>query len=210
MTILVYQTYFPCLAQAALMLQAEKVYMEVCGNYEKQTYRNRTLIYGANGKQTLSIPVHYTQTKRQLYKDVRISYAEPWQADHKKAIEAAYKSSPFFEFYEYELLPLFERKDTFLLDFNTACFEKIEQCLDISVVLENSMTFEKTPSKTQDYRTLVNPKTLTSALVSYTQVFSSKYGFIDNLSILDLLFNEGPNSVNYLLKQQVRFIEQAS
>ena len=207
MEVLLHLTYFPNIAQFAPMLQADKVLFEAHGNYEKQTYRNRTDILGPNGKQALSIPVHFTQKKRQLYRDVKISYSEDWQGNHKKSIDAAYKSSPFFEFYEDELLPLFTKKETYLYDFNNRCFETICECLGISFTVEETQMFEKSPKGFLDFRDLVKIKTEIENLKPYTQVFSAKYDFAQNLSILDLLFNEGPNSINYLQAQKIKLIQ---
>lgn len=206
MEVLLHQTYFPNIAHYALLCQAEKAFFEAHGNYEKQTYRNRTYILGPNGKQALSIPVYFTQKERQLYRDVKISYAEDWQANHKKSIDAAYKSSPFFEFYEDDLLPLFTQKEIFLYDFNRACFEVISKCLGISPIIEETQAFEKVADEKVDYRHLVQVKSSIGSLDTYTQVFSAKYDFEPNLSILDLLFNEGPNSINYLEAQKVKSI----
>ena len=206
MQVLLHHTYFPNIAHFALMYQAEKVVFEAHGNYEKQTFRNRTYILGPNGKQLLSIPVYFTQKKRQLYKDVKISYAEDWQDNHKKSIDAAYKSSPFFEFYEDELLPLFTRKETYLYDYNLMCFEKVCDCLGLSLSISETEGFNKSPKQSYDFRNVVHVKTSIDSLESYTQVFSSKFNFEENLSILDLLFNEGPNSISYLEQQKIKFI----
>ena len=199
MKVILYHSYFPSIFQFALMLQAQEIVFECFGNYEKQTLRNRTYIYGPNGKQVLSIPVNYTQNNRQLYKNVKIAYNTPWQSHHKKSLDTAYKSSPFYEFYVDELNSLFEIKPEYLMDFNIACLEKICECLQVSLSTKNTTDFEKEPKYLKDYRSLANVKTHNPECIPYTQVFSEKHGFINNLSVLDLLFNEGPNTVNYLL-----------
>ena len=201
MDVLLGHTYFPSIANFVLLVNSEKVWFEVCDNYEKQTYRNRAYIFGANGKQALSIPVNYTQKNRQLYKDVQISHVSPWQSIHQKSIESAYRSSPFFEYYEDDLETLFVKKAKFLLDYNIRCLEVILNCLQLSIDLESTSTFKKEPKHCIDYRGLIQVNSEVQSFENYTQVFSEKHGFINNLSILDLLFNEGPNTLNYLKSQ---------
>lgn len=203
MEVLLNHTYFPSIAAFVLMAKSEKVWFEVHDNYEKQTYRNRTYIYGANGKQTLSIPVNYTQKNRQLYRDVRISHTTPWQSKHKKSIESAYRSSPFFEFYEADLRPLFTKKPKFLMDYNIQCLVVLCACLGLEVNTQNTASFEKDPPTFWDFRTLCQVHTELAPFEPYTQVFSVKHGYLNNLSILDLLFNEGPNSMDYLNSQLI-------
>ena len=202
MKILLHHTYFPNLAHSALMVKAQDVWFEVWDNYDKQTYRNRCYIYGANGIQNLSIPVFYTQKNRQLYSSVEIANTSNWQDVHWKSIESAYRSSPFFEFYEDELRPLFETKYDLLLDFNKACLEVVKSCLQLEFTSKETSAFEK-QTELEDFRKLVNINTPVKSFESYTQVFDEKHGFLSNLSILDLLFNEGPNSINYLLQQEM-------
>lgn len=203
MEVLLSHTYFPSIATFIVLAKSEKVWFEVHDNYEKQTYRNRAYIFGANGKQALSIPVNYTQKNRQLYRDVEISHVMPWQSTHKKSIESAYRSSPFFEFYEDELIPLFTKKPKFLMDYNIDCFEVICNCLGLELHSKNTPVYEKEHKNILDYRKLAQIQTKISPFETYTQVFSEKYGYINNLSILDLLFNEGPNSLNYLNSQSI-------
>lgn len=203
MEVLLNYTYFPSITTFVLLVKSGKVWFEVNDSYEKQTYRNRAYIYGANGKQPLSIPVNYSQKNRQLYKDVQISHVTPWQSNHKKSIESAYRSSPFFEFYEDELLPLFTKKTKFLMDYNILCFKVICDCLGVEFHSENTSVYEKEPKTILDFRKLCHLQTKISPLETYTQVFTEKHGYIDNLSILDLLFNEGPNSLNYLNSQSI-------
>src|SRR5690606_10151277 len=202
MKILLHHTYFPNLAHSALMVKAQDVWFEVWDNYDKQTYRNRCYIYGDNGIQNLSIPVFYTQKNRQLYSSVEIANTSNWQDVHWKSIESAYRSSPFFEFYEDELRPLFETKYDLLLDFNKACLEVVKSCLQLEFTCKETSAFEK-QTKLEDFRKLVNINTPVKSFESYTHVSDEKHGFLSNLSILDLLFNEGPNSINYLLQQEM-------
>ncbi len=202
MNILVHPTYFPNVAHFAAMLKAGEVIFEMHDNYQKQTYRNRTFIYGANGKLQLSVPVIYSQKERQKYRDIKIHNTEKWQMLHWKSLESAYKTSPFFEFYEDELQPLFTQKSAYLLDFNLKCFETILECLQLDINTSETESFQKETTDQSDFRSLANSrKEPNFDFDNYTQVFGEKHGFISNLSILDLLFNEGTNAVSYLENQ---------
>ncbi|WP_452228821.1 WbqC family protein [Lacinutrix sp. MEBiC02404] len=202
MNILIHPTYFPNIAHFAAMLKAGEVTFEVHDNYQKQTYRNRTFIYAANGKLQLSIPVIYSQKERQKYSDIKIHNTEKWQILHWKSLESAYKTSPFFEFYEDELLPLFTEQAENLLDFNLKCFETILDCIQLDLNTSETENFQKETTDNTDFRYLANSrKEPDFNFEPYTQVFGEKHGFIGNLSILDVLFNEGPNTLSYLENQ---------
>ena len=203
MNCLIHPTYFPNLAHFVAMVKSDVVYFEVCDNYQKQTHRNRTEIYGANGKLALTVPVSYTQKNRQLYKDVTIANDGLWQQQHLKSLQSAYSMSPFFEYYIDELMPLFEKQFDYILDFNLNCFEVIKDGLQINITVNSTHTFEKEPVHKTDYRRLVQRNYETTYFQPYTQVFTEKHGFIPNLSILDLIFNEGPNAELYLKKQNL-------
>jgi WbqC-like protein family len=205
MTVLIHPTYFPNLAHFVAMVNANKVIFEVEDNFLKQTYRNRTIIYGANGKLSLNIPVIHTQKNRQKYKDVKIFNEEKWQDHHWKSLLSAYRTSPFFEYYEDELQPLFSLKTDYILDFNFKCFETICECLQLDLNTSKTTIYQQEIENTEDYRYLVNAKKeFLKPFENYNQVFQEKHGFINNLSILDLLFNEGPNTLNYLESQVIK------
>ncbi|MBU2940727.1 WbqC family protein [Lacinutrix sp. C3R15] len=202
MNLIIHPTYFPNIAHFAAMLQAKEVVLEMHDNYQKQTYRNRTFIYGANGKLQLSVPVVYSQKERQKYQDIKIHNNEKWQSLHWKSLESAYRTSPYFEFYEDELKPLFTQKVEYLLDFNLKCFETILECLQLDLSISETKDFQKETLDNKDFRYLVNSrKEPHFNFDTYTQVFGEKHGFISNLSILDLLFNEGTNALSYLENQ---------
>ncbi|WP_100612369.1 WbqC family protein [Confluentibacter lentus] len=202
MNIILHPTYFPNLAHFVAMANADEVVFEVDDNFLKQTYRNRCYIYGANGKLALNIPVIHTQKNRQKYRDVKIFNAEKWQDHHWKSLLSAYRTSPFFEYYEDELQPLFQEKADFILDFNFKCFETICDCLQLELNTSKTEVYQKNIENTNDYRFLVDAKKeYLKPFETYNQVFQEKHGFINNLSILDLLFNEGPNTLNYLESQ---------
>ena len=180
-----------------MSLEKELVF-EVNDNFQKQTYRNRCYIYGANGKQLLNIPIQKISGK-QLTKDVKIDYGSNWQMEHLKSLHSAYRSSPFFEFYIDDLEELFTKKETFLLDLNIQTIQKVMDALQLKVDYLLSKSYEK--DLFNDYRFLVNAKSKEKFnFPTYTQVFNNKHGFIENLSILDLLFLEGPASELYIKK----------
>ena len=204
MAILIHPTYFSNIAHFVAMVKAKEVIFEMDDNYLKQTFRNRTYVYGANGELALNIPVIHTQKNRQKYRDVKIFNEEKWQYHHWKSLLSAYRTSPFFEYYEDDLHPLFTNKSNYVLDHNLRCFEVICDCIQLQLETSKSKVFEKEPVDKSDYRKLVNArKTPKYTFDTYIQVFQEKHGFIQNLSILDLLFNEGPNTLNYLESQTI-------
>ncbi|MFI1772488.1 WbqC family protein [Thalassobellus citreus] len=202
MNIIIHPTYFPNIAHFVAMVKAKEVRLEVDDNFLKQTYRNRTYIYGANGKLALNIPVIHTQKNRQKYREVKIFNEEKWQSLHWKSLLSAYRTSPFFEYYEDELQPLFDLKVDYILDFNLKCFEIICDCLQLELNISKTEVYQNTIEGVSDFRYLVNAKKEQPySFDTYIQVFNNKHGYIPNLSILDLLFNEGPNALNYLESQ---------
>ncbi|MDX1700189.1 MAG: WbqC family protein [Melioribacteraceae bacterium] len=208
MDILLHPTYMPSIAHFVVMAQADNIVFEVEDNYQKQTYRNRSYIFGANGRLMINIPVIHSHINRQKYKDVKIAGSEDWQSHNWKSIESAYRSSPFFEFYEDDLNILFTKKYKYILDHNFDCLEVLIRLLELNITIRKTTCFKENVSPLKDYRFLANARLETPIkFEEYNQVFSNKYGFISNLSILDLLFNEGPNTVSYLESQQLKMIE---
>jgi len=194
------------------MAQAESVTFETEDNYQKQTFRNRTYIATANGMLLLNIPIkHISQGTRgirdkthQKYKEVRIENDFPWQKEHWKSIQIAYRSSPFFEYYEDDFAPLFETKQEFLMDFNLKCFEVVSDALSLDFIAEKTSIYQKKISDKIDFRSLVNPKEKQEFdFATYIQVLQKDDAFLSNLSILDLLFNEGTRALTYLEKQKL-------
>ena len=170
-------------------------------NFQKQTYRNRQYIYGANGKLMLNIPIKHSKSRaRKKYAECLIDNSFKWQELHFKSIETAYRTSPYFEFYEDEILPLYQTKFEKIFDFNMACFNIVSELLNLE--LKHDFTAQYQISYDDPYldlRKLINAKAEPAIKFKpYHQVFEEKYGFLPNLSILDLLFNLGPESHNYL------------
>ena len=205
-TILVHPTYFPSIIQMAAIVQAENIVFEVSGNYQKQSYRNRAYVAHSNGKLLLSIPIKHTGKGGKIKtKEVQIENAFPWQIQHWKSLESAYRTSPYFEYYEDELKPIFFKPATSLLDFNIEVFKLICELMDFDIPFTFTEEYLKTPPQT-DLRFLANSKLKKDyKLKPYVQVLGSNYDFIANLSILDLLFNEGTNAVGYLESQILDF-----
>ena len=181
------------------LFQYEKacVYKEVHENYVKQTYRNRCVIAAAGGVLPLSIPIEKPQTLKCLTKDVRISDHGNWQHLHWNALISAYNMSPFFEYYEDDFAPFYEKKYAFLFDLN----EELEHliCELLNLHPQTSYTSDFQAELPNDYRYTIRPKQppmdLTFSPKPYYQVFQGKHGFLPNLSIVDLLFNMGPESL---------------
>ena len=203
MNTLLHPTYFPSISHFAVMAQSENITFEIEDNFQKQTNRNRTYIYSPNGIQLLNIPIKHSKENRQKTKDIRIETDFDWQKQHFKSLEAAYRSSPFFEFFEDDLQPIFEKKYEFLLDLNFEVLAILFKCLRMKVEYNTTTEyFHQVDANTiTDFRSLVEGKKDVSVFEKYTQVFDDKYGFINNLSVLDLLFNEGKYAMDYLKEQ---------
>lgn len=200
---LIHPTYFPNILTFSYIMH-HSICWEVEDNYQKQTFRNRTYISTDRGKHILSIPiVHVGKANgRQKYKDVTLDNSYPWQRQHWRTLETAYRTSPFFEFYEDEIKTLYTQSFEKLLDFNLKTIEIIFDCLQLEMPNKKSELFEGTPTHSKDYRFLVSAKLKHQfTLEPYIQVFGDRHGFIPNLSILDLLFNVGPNTVTYINRE---------
>jgi len=202
MEALLHPTYFPSISHCAVMVQADKIVFEMEDNFQKQTNRNRMYIYSPNGIQLLNIPIKRSRNLHQKTKDIQLETAFDWQKQHFKSLEAAYRNSPFFEFFEDDLMPVFEKKHTFLMDLNLQTIEIVSKCLGLKLEYAASDEYFRNPVQT-DYRSLVNGKKDMYEFETYPQVFEEKFGHINNLSILDLLFNEGRHALNYLKDQQL-------
>ena len=209
-------TYFGPVQWYQKLYRYDKVQVEACDNFIKQTYRNRCVIAAANGLQALTVPVERTaddnmdangaQPGKCLMKDIRISDHGNWRHLHWNALMSAYGESPFFEFYADDIRPFFERKWTFLYDFNAEICAKMCELIGLEPAIEPTTEYLPADSPAlagiHDYRDAIHPKhpaedgTFTPR--RYYQVYERKYGFSPNLSILDLLFNMGNESLLYL------------
>lgn len=203
MDILIHSTYFPSISHFAAIVQSDSVTFEVEDNFQKQTNRNRMYIYSPNGIQLLNIPVKHASKPHQKFKDTRLETAFDWQKQHFKSLEAAYRTSPFFEYFEDDIRPLFAKKHEFMMDLNFEAMEIVTSCLGMDFSFAKTEEYFKEVENLKDCRYLVNGKKDDLQFEPYTQVFEEKHGFINNLSILDLLFNEGRYAMDYLKNQKI-------
>jgi hypothetical protein len=202
--------YLPPVEWFTKLYGYERVWVEQYDNYEKQTYRNRCIIDSPNGPLPLSLPVEKTTEGKCLMKDIRISDHNQWRRVHWNALQSAYSESPFFEYYADDIRPFFEQKYDFLVDFNEAIRQKMCELIDIHPSVEYTQEFlppQEVSSTTHhpiihDFRDVISAKhpqpDADFEVKRYWQVFQRKHGFLTNLSILDLLFNMGPESIFYL------------
>ena len=188
--------YLPPVSWFSVFLNPEnQITFEQFENFPKQTYRNRATIYGANGKLPLIIPIKHTG-KREI-KDIEISFAEDWQKLHWKSIKTAYQSTPYFEFYEDKLKSIFSEKIISLKDFNIKALGIILAILKTEKKYDFTSEYFKNP-ESEDYRERFSAKSESEFdTPEYYQSFSDKYGFLKDLSILDLICNIGPESLTY-------------
>lgn len=201
MEILVQPSYFASISTYVAIANATKVTFEVNDNFQKQTNRNRMYIYSPNGLQMLNVPIKHSGEVHQKTKDIRIENDFNWQKQHFKSFEAAYRSSPFFEYFEDQLMPIFTKKHAFLLDLNFETTEFIYSSLRLNADFCKTIEYQQHPADV-DFRNLVNGKKDTTTFEAYPQVFQEKVGFLNNLSVLDLIFNEGKFALEYLKNQK--------
>lgn len=195
--------YMPPISWFSVFLDPEnEIVFEQFENFPKQTYRNRANIYGANGKLSLIIPIHHNGKRE--FKDIEISYREDWRTLHWKSIKTAYQSSPYFEYYEDKFRKIFDLKEKFLLDFNLKGIEVIQQILKTEKAHSLNEEYIKNPENI-NFREKFSAKLPSEfEMEEYYQTFSDKFGFLKDLSVLDLICNKGPESLVYIknIKQQ--------
>ena len=236
MPVLLNTAYFPPVSYFALMARDMKgvsdfgsgtpslplysVYIEACENYQKQSYRNRCNFYSASGKASLSFPVVHTGGTHNgiPVKDVMIDYSVDWVMRHKRAITSAYRMSAYFEYYSDALFAILDSRPDTLFRLNRLITEFFISRFGLPVELSETSVFSPRGSSVYgtDYREAIHPKRPDNILRSlglekpYFQVFSGKYGFIPHLSAMDLLFNEGPESIAYLCPAPSTLLPQGS
>lgn len=201
MNILLSSAYLPPIQYYTKLVQcgSDTAYIEACDNYVKQTYRNRCVIVDANGPLALTIPTEKTIEEKCLMRDIRISDHGNWRHRHWNALEAAYRHTPFFLYYEDDLRPFYEKKHEYLYDFNMELTQLVCDLIGIDIHMEPTAVYGGEQPLT-DLRECIHPKqswhTDTEfSPAEYYQVFKEKHGFIPNMSIVDLLFNMGPESI---------------
>ena len=202
MTALLSASYFGPVQWYQKLYRYPSVLIEQYDSYQKQTYRNRCLIATSNGVQALTVPVERPAGgfHSVAFKDVRVSDHGNWRHLHREALRSAYSDSPFFLFYADDILPLFDLHSHFLIDYDMEICRVVCRLIDISPCV--SLTSHYMPACPADFRDVISPKHPLPdddfSPAPYYQVFSQRIGFQPNLSILDLLFNMGPEAVFYL------------
>lgn len=196
--------YLPPISWMKAAINGNKVFIESYETYPRQTFRNRSRIISANGILPLIVPVKRPAGNSTPTRDVRIAYEEPWQRNHLRTIDTAYSNSPFYLYYMDELLPFYTKRYDFLLDYNMQLCNIICELLLIRIDFALTDRYQHRPEGLADLRNAFNPKSpVTNDLgMPYHQVFEERHGFIPDLSILDLLFNEGPGAGEYLRKKE--------
>ena len=205
MQVLLSTTYFGPVQWYQKLHRADSVLIERWESFQKQTYRNRCLIATTQGVQALTVPVVrgvVGDLQSPTIKDVRISDHGNWRHLHWMALQSAYGESPFFEYYQDDIRPFFEKRWDYLLDYNEAICNKICELIDILPQIEYTSGFLVEPDNQFDFRSAINPKHPEQdndfTPKPYYQVYAAKHGFLPNLSVLDLLFNMGPEGIFYL------------
>ena len=184
-----YLPYLPNISWLQNFVKHDVVFIEAEENFVKSSCRYRCEIAGANGKQILTVPIIGGRDHHQLYKAVKISYSENWQKKHWQSICSAYGSAPFFEFYALKFQPFYEKQFEFLFEFNLELLNMTLTVLKLKKDFELTTEYQKTNSEMIDLRS--NKQT---SSIKYYQVFEARNGFIPNLCVLDLIFNEGYRS----------------
>jgi hypothetical protein len=194
--------YFPCIPVFAELLNQQQILFDDSLPFQRSTFRNRTIIAGSNGMIQLSIPIIGGRSVKLPYRDIEIDYKNDWQRDHFRTLCTVYDNSPFYMFYKDELAVLFESKSTFLFEWNLLCLKWVFR----KIKLDTPILFEKEFNENDSSIFVVDrllPSNYSdenfSPFLKYSQVFEDKIGFKPNLSILDLLFNVGPQTKSLLL-----------
>ena len=190
--------YFPCISYMAQFLADDAPVIEIFDTFHKQTYRNRCHVMTANGVQMLSVPVKQVNGNHTMTKDMVISTVEPWQQVHRRCLESAYMSSPYFEHYYRYISPIFEQRFERLIDLNDASLTAILKMLKVKKEIVHTSDYVKETD--DDFRNVFvkRPIDNPSPITPYYQVFENKFPFAPDLSVLDLIFNEGPEAMDYI------------
>ncbi|WP_298653217.1 WbqC family protein [uncultured Proteiniphilum sp.] len=204
-TVLLSSLYLAPVEYYATLFHAGSALIEIHDNYRKQSYRNRCVIAGANGPLSLSIPIEKPEKAESRMKDICIAEHGDWRHLHWNAIISAYNSTPFFQYFEEDFRPFYEKKFRYLHDFNEQLRRLICRCIDIETPVDYTQEYMKTLSPdTVDLRETIDPKKPSGyEPPGYYQVFAGKLGFTPNLSIIDLLFNMGNEARIYLINSPV-------
>ena len=214
--------YLPPVEYFAAMANSNRVIIEKCEMFQKQSYRTRCHIYGANGLLVLTIPVKRNSvvqdgveesrpSHKVFIEDIAIDYSKPWLQQHKRAIDAAYMNTPFFEYYRDDIFEVLSSGEESLFNLNLKLIELFKEFIGLSVPVEFTAEWNANPNSVLDLRDAIHPKSKNEDMLDrlqikkpYYQVFTNKQGFIPNLSVLDLLCCEGPNAISFLKAKSYR------
>ena len=196
-------TYLGPIHLFAYVVNSSKVTIEQHANYQRKTYSNRCSITGANGPLSLAVPVVNVKNEKVSLKNTQISYDTDWQKQHWRSIVSAYNSSPFFEYYADDFAPFYEKQYKYLIDFNMGLFQVILDELELDMEIKLTDEYLHLNDDNDDIRRLIHPKSKPEddqmyQCLEYRQVFSEKYPFMPNLSVIDLLFSKGPETYDIL------------
>ena len=195
--------YFPPVEYFAVLARYSAVYLEACEKYQKQSWRNRCRILTANGPMDLNFPI--VHDGKSLIKEVKVDYSTPWLRRTEYAIDSAYYSSPFFEYYRDELFATLDKQPETLWELNMNIIRFFCRKIGINPEIKETQKFVAPAGSIlqpvpEDLRYSIHPKIASDYVAKpYWQVFREKFGFVPGLSVMDLLFNEGPESLSYLL-----------
>ena len=212
MALLIENQIFPPVLTIALALKEGKLLIEACENYNKGSFRNKFSVMGSGGTTTLTVPLDKGKNNSKSIKEVTISYAENWQQNHLRTIQTNYGKSPFFEDYFPEIERIYSVDFEYLFDLNQKALDLISQLLSLNLPIDTTNEYQNdyslNQSEIKDYRNIITPKLDAKKynFKTYPQVFEDRHGFIPNLSILDLLFCMGPESLIVLKETGLRNI----
>ena len=196
--VLLSTAYLPPISYFSQLCRTGSVIFEKHEHYIKQSYRNRALVYGANGIHPLIIPVHHEGNERKPIWERKVSHDSQWQKIHWRTLVSSYRNAPYFEYFEDDFRIFYETETDTLFDFNFRLISKIAALIQLPFNPEFTTSYEPQYADTDDLRDYFNPSARRENLPTYNQVFGDRYGFTSDLSIVDLLFNKGLETKNYL------------
>lgn len=196
--------YFPPIQYLSKIYTHQTIFIEGYEHFGKQSYRNRCEIMTANGIMRLTVPIKKNGLAKFLTKDAEIDYSTNWQKLHFRSIESAYKNSPYYDYYAEDFVSYFEAKEKYLFDLNNKILDTLLKVLDLNRKIQYTEDYFRPSSGYDDFREVIHPKALHRTQEDedfkaklYPQTFRERFDFAPNLSILDLLFNTGPEAVHF-------------
>ncbi len=201
-SLLIENQLFPVISYFKILVNCPDLIIEVCENYQKMSFRNRYVIFGANGVINLSIPIKGGRQQKQKFYEVEIDYSENWQVKHWRGLTSSYSNSPYFDYYAEALKSIIFSNEKYLKDYNLKALKWILKVLKINIKISFTSEYKKEYENILDCRNTILPKNFqhitNNVEPKYTQVFQDRLGFQPNLSILDLLFATGPDAIRLL------------